>query len=72
MHGLDVGIEVGSMSQVARRYAIMSPGAKAAPRRWSMSTKSGAAAGSSCRLIAAKAPAMTDQVCAWAAASPAM
>ena len=32
------------------------------PRRWSMFTQSGVVAGSSCRLIAAQASAMTDQV----------
>ena len=60
-----------SRSHPARRYSIMSPDAKAAPRRWSMLTKSGVVAGSSRRLIAAYASKIADHVCAWAAASPA-
>ena len=53
-------------------YSKPSPGANAAPRRWSRLTASGVVAGISRRLCATKAPAITDQVPAWAAASPAM
>ena len=35
---------------MARMYAVMSPGANATARRWSMFTQSGVVAGSSCRL----------------------
>ena len=43
----------GAMSHAARRYAVMSPGANAVARRWSMFTQSGVVGGISCRLNAA-------------------
>ena len=49
MHRLDV-VLVSGESPIRPRYAIMSPGANAAPRRWSMLTQSGVVAGSSRRL----------------------
>ena len=71
MHGLDVDVEVWPSSQPARRYSNISPGANDATRRWSIFTQSGVVAASSRRLNATNASAMTDHVCAWAAASPA-
>ena len=53
----------GVWSQDARMFAVNSPGANDA-FRWSMFTQSAVVAASSCRLIAEKARATTDQVCA--------
>ena len=49
MHSLDVDPDVWPRSHPARMYAIISPGANAVTRRWSIVTQSGVVAGSSCR-----------------------
>ena len=71
MHGLDVDVDV--RRDVPRRADVPDhvAGANPVPRRWSMFVQSGAVAGSSRRLNAAKASLTSDHVSAWAAASPA-
>ena len=56
----------GVRSQMARMFAVMSPGAKAVPRRWSMFTQSGVVAASSCRLNAQRIPWRQPTRCAHA------
>ena len=58
-------------SQPALDVSVRSPGAIAVARRWSMFTQSGVVRGQLAPIERGECPRMTDQVCAWAAASPA-